>query len=62
MTPDDLKRVARLIAVYRSTVDVMRHPIDNFDGWRRRCSELASLADEIDAMLPPSAILNPRAQ
>ena len=53
MTPDELDRVARLVAVYRSTVDVMPHPVDNLDGWRRRWDELASLADKINAALPP---------
>jgi hypothetical protein len=53
MTSDELDRLARLVGVYRSTVDVMPHPIDDFDGRRRRWDDLASLAAEIDAMLPP---------
>jgi hypothetical protein len=53
MTSDELDRLARLVGVYRSTVDVMPYPIDDFDGWRRRWDDLASLAAEIDAMLPP---------
>jgi hypothetical protein len=53
MVSDGLDRLARLVAVYRSTVDVMPHPVDDFDGWRRRWEQLASLAAEINAMLPP---------
>jgi hypothetical protein len=41
----------RLVGVFRNTADVMRHPVGDFDGWRRRWDELPSLAHEISAML-----------
>ena len=53
MTPDELDGVARLLGVYGSTVDALPHPVDDFDGWRRRWDELALIAAEIDGMLPP---------
>ena len=53
MTHDELDGVARLVGVYRSTVDALPHPVDDFDGWRRRWDELALIAAEIESMLPP---------
>ncbi|HZA78393.1 MAG TPA: hypothetical protein VE623_18590 [Acidimicrobiales bacterium] len=53
MTPDELDGVARLVGVYRSTVDALAHPVDDFEGLRRRWDELALIAAEIDGMLPP---------
>ena len=51
MTPDELDQVARLVGIYRSTVNVMPHPVDDFDGWRRRWDQLGLLTDEINALL-----------
>jgi hypothetical protein len=52
MRAHDLERVARLVGVYRSTVDAMPHPVDDFDGWRHMWQQLMGLAAQVNALLP----------
>jgi hypothetical protein len=51
MRTHDLERVARLVGVYRSTVDAMPHPVDDFDRWRHRWQQLMGLAAQVNALL-----------
>jgi hypothetical protein len=51
MTDARLDELARLVGVYRSTVDAMPHPADDLEGWRRGWAKVNDVAGRIDARL-----------
>jgi hypothetical protein len=55
MTPSELEALAYKANVFRSTVDRLPHPADDYEAWRQRWADVKRLADEVTAMAEPSA-------